>query len=79
MATELKNNKTVFTQSISKASKIKFMQVNSKFNEVAVKHNLNNPGAGNVLDKLIDKYIDQLTVEDFFPNLYSGNELKTQD
>jgi hypothetical protein len=78
MATQKQNNKTPFTQSITKATKIKFMQTLSRLNEVAVKHDLNTPGAGNVLDKLIDKFSESLTCEDFFPELFTGNELKAQ-
>lgn len=74
-----KNNNVAFTQAITKASKIKFMQTLARFREVAVRHDLNSPRSGLMLDTLIEKFCDQLTNEDFFPNLYNGNELKEQD
>lgn len=76
MATQTKNNKTIFTQSITKSAKIKFMETAGRLNIIAIKHDLDQPGLGNVLDKLIVKFADSLSYEDFFPELYTGNELK---
>lgn len=69
-------NKSPFTQSITKAAKIKFNAVANRFSGVAIQHDLNKPGSGVVLDKLIQKFSEQLTNEDFFPDLYKGNQLK---
>lgn len=70
------NNRSPFTQAITKAAKIKFNQVSGNMREVAIRHDLSVPRSGIILEKLIDKFADKLTFEDFFPDLFTGNELK---
>lgn len=69
-------SKKAFTQTITNAAIIQFHKVASAFVPFAVRADIGAPGYGEVLDKLIMKYGDQLTMEDFFPDRFTGNELK---
>lgn len=69
-------SKAPFTQTITKAAKIRFHAIASTFTPIAIRADITAPGTGEVLDKLIMKYGDKLTMEDFFPDRFVGNELK---
>jgi hypothetical protein len=76
MGAPKKDDKITITQSISRLTKIKFNKICNTFDTIAISHGVKCVGTGVVMDKLIQKFGDELTMEDFNPDLFEGNKFK---
>lgn len=70
------DSKTIISQAITKDTKIAFNRAHVNLSELTLRHNLKEIDKGVMLDKIISTGVVTLTLEDFYPEQFNGNELK---